>query len=375
LPTEQSWTAKRSGYIDQWRGISVLLVIFSHLIIYKFGPYLQAIHSDGSVPSKILYRSVSMLEMWASNAGMVGVCIFFVISGYLITQLMAREEIHTGTISLKAFYIRRACRILPALLSFIVAVSLLAVLGLTPMNEPRDTEAALSFLCNTSAVECPHQFLHLWSLAVEEQFYLFWPLLMIVAGRFRKHLALAAMITAACAALTPALLVREWLNNGLYIYCLSSGALFALSVQFRRVFEAVTKVPTWVLAVMLAVLLAYVITRWQALRPLGLLAMPPLIVLTVLARSGSVVANSRISRFLEQIGLVSYSLYLWHAIGSWKANLYSSRIFYWGSFAAFPFAWISYCYIEKPFIALGHRWSSAVKSLRVGKAARGEVDG
>ncbi len=267
--------ARRSGYIDQWRGISVLLVILSHLLVYKFGPYLLAIHSDGTLPSKALYRSISTLEMWAANAGMVGVCIFFVISGYLITRLMAREEVRTGAISLPAFYIRRACRILPALLSFVIVASLLGLLGLTPMNEPRDTEAALSFLCNTSVVECSHQFLHLWSLAVEEQFYLLWPLLMIVAGSYRKQLVVAAIVIAACAALTPVFLIREWLNNGLYVYCLSSGVLFALSAQFRRAFEIGRMAPTWVLVVMLTVLVPYMITRWQSLRPLGLLMLPP----------------------------------------------------------------------------------------------------
>jgi peptidoglycan/LPS O-acetylase OafA/YrhL len=103
--------------------------------------------------------------------------------------------------------------------------------------------------------------------------------------------------------------------------------------------------------------------------------LPPLIVATVLARDGSVFANSRISVALEQIGLVSYSLYLWHSIASWKADVYSSMAFYWGSFAAFPFAWISYRYIEQPFITVGHRWSAAVKGLRVGKPSRGELDG
>jgi peptidoglycan/LPS O-acetylase OafA/YrhL len=89
--------------------------------------------------------------------------------------------------------------------------------------------------------------------------------------------------------------------------------------------------------------------------------LPLLINLAVLARSGSVFANSRISGALEQIGLVSYSLYLWQGIATWDFDKYSSVEFYWASFLALPFAWISLRYIEKPFISAGHRWSTLIK--------------
>lgn len=93
MTTDQNLgTPNRSSYIDQWRGISVLLVIVNHLVGYKFASYLQAVHFDGSLSSKLLAEAVSMLEIWAANVGVVGVCIFFVISGYLITKLMIREE-------------------------------------------------------------------------------------------------------------------------------------------------------------------------------------------------------------------------------------------------------------------------------------------
>jgi peptidoglycan/LPS O-acetylase OafA/YrhL len=361
MTKEQPETPKRSGYIDQWRGISVLMVILSHLILYKFSPYLQPLHSGA------FGKVVSVAETWGFGAGRVGVCIFFVISGYLITQLMIREDIRSATISLPAFYIRRVCRILPALLSLVIVVALLGIAGLTPTNEPHDTEVALSFLCNTSSVECPRQFPHLWSLALEEQFYLIWPLLMILAAKYRKHFVVATIIIAACATLIPSLMVRGWLNNGLAVYCLSSGVLFALSARFRRLFETVTGAPTWVLVSILAGLLPFAVVRWHILEPVGLIVLPPLVVATVLGRNGPVSAVARVSAILEQIGVVSYSLYLWHWIGSWDANQYSSAAFYWASFAALPFAWMSYRYIEQPFIRAGHRWSTAVRNFRAAR--------
>lgn len=181
------------------------------------------------------------------------------------------------------------------------------------------------------------------------------------------------MIVSACAAVIPDLLVRGWLNNGLAVYCISSGALFALSARFRRIFAIGNSVPTLMMAVLLTVLLSYAITRWQSLRPIGLLALPPLMVITVLARDGSVFASSRISRTIEQIGLVSYSLYLWQAIATWDIDKYSSTEFYWLSFLALPFAWISFRYVEKPFVGYGRRWSTSVKSLRPGKVSPRET--
>ncbi|HWZ88950.1 MAG TPA: acyltransferase family protein, partial [Polyangiaceae bacterium] len=147
-------------------------------------------------------RALSVLAVLAFHAelpsvpgGFLGVEAFFVVSGFLITALLLLEQGETGSISVPKFWLRRARRLLPALFALLVAV-LLASLLLAPdaLDETRgDIAAALLYVSNWwqvvhhhsyfMAVQRPPLLLHLWSLAVEEQFYLFWPLLIALLGQ------------------------------------------------------------------------------------------------------------------------------------------------------------------------------------------------
>ncbi|HRF50992.1 MAG TPA: acyltransferase, partial [Anaerolineales bacterium] len=134
---------------------------------------------------------------WAAG-GFLGVESFFVISGFLITSLLVREWLGAGRIDLGAFWLRRARRLLPAMWAVLLAAPILVAL-LAPSALPRlaeDTLAALAYATNWAYIvrEIPYfeQYAqppvlqHLWSLAVEEQFYLVWPLVMVVALRGLK---------------------------------------------------------------------------------------------------------------------------------------------------------------------------------------------
>jgi peptidoglycan/LPS O-acetylase OafA/YrhL len=269
-------------------------------------------------------------------------------------------------VSLKAFYVRRCTRIMLAMFSYIAVTAILASAGLVALTGMDHLKAA-SYLCNTAWVHCPNQYGHLWSIGVEEQFYLLWPLLLILTGALRSRFVIAAMLIGAICTVIPSLVVEGWINNGLATYSICAGVLFALSARFRALFEPLRKVPTAVLAVLLLIGISYTETRWTFTKPFLLLIMPPLIVATVLARDGRV-AGARISEGLRQVGLVSYSLYLWHAIAVWVPEV--SQAFTILSFLAIPFAWVSYRWIEQPFIRLGHRWSKAIISAGVsGKGA------
>ena len=147
--------------------------------------------------------------------------------------------------------------------------------------------------------------------------------------------------------------VRGWIDNSMAVYCLSAGALFGLSSQFRKAFDVMRWIPTWVLTLALVFVIPYAITRsHDELRSICLLILPPLIVTTVLARDGNA-APWRLAEGLRQLGLVSYSLYLWHNFPM-VSHARIERL-------AIPAAWISYHYIEKPIIAFGHRWSKVIK--------------
>lgn len=354
--------SKRSSYIDQWRGLSVLLVIANHLILFRFNGALLIDKGTAFLP-KVRYKILWFVDLWGINAGMVGVCIFFVISGYLITYLMLKEEDQFGLVSLRAFYARRIFRIIPALLLYILGICLLNAAGAIQTYRGEILASSL-FLCNTTAVTCGYHFNQLWSLAVEEQFYLCWPLLFIIARRWRIWLVSTAIIAAAVLACIPATRIHGWLNNGECFACICAGVLYALSVRARAWLDVTRKLPTWMWAALLAFVIPFLRTRWIALDAPIMLALPPVIVATVLARSGSMVP-SMAGRVLRGIGLMSYSLYLWQGIFTWYPQTYMARWFAYGSTAGIAIAWLSYRYVEIHFIRLGHQLSRRLQKAVV----------
>ena len=162
----QRGISPRIAPLDGWRAISVALVIFSHLAVSSS----IAIHFPGE-----LGRAV--ITPFLHECGNLGVNIFFVISGYVITSGLIREYTRSGQVSLRNFYLRRVFRILPPLIMYVFAVLLLAELGVIP---PQATGAvnALTFTCNLNLYGCGGWFGgHTWSLSYEEQFYLIIPIM------------------------------------------------------------------------------------------------------------------------------------------------------------------------------------------------------
>ena len=175
----------KAGYrkdIDGLRAIAVLLVIFYHV----FG-------EQGIVPG-----------------GFIGVDVFFVISGYLISQHVV-SELKAGTFSLKAFYLRRMRRILPASIFIVTVVCLVGFFILVPDDFKKLSESALSACLSTSNIyfwkHLPMSYfhsdasvvplLHTWSLSVEEQFYIFWPLtLCFLFNRYPRAIGPATLFFA-----------------------------------------------------------------------------------------------------------------------------------------------------------------------------------
>jgi peptidoglycan/LPS O-acetylase OafA/YrhL len=153
--TADGWSLGHRPGLDHVRGVAVLLVVLGHTI-----------------------------RRWGvGGAGRVGVAIFFVLSGFLITRLLL-EERDGGGVSLGRFYLRRARRLLPALVVFLpLAAFVNDDLGLWVR---RPVVATLTYTANYDSVRHGLEygsFTHLWSLAVEEHFYLVWPALVLVLGR------------------------------------------------------------------------------------------------------------------------------------------------------------------------------------------------
>ncbi|HTS37987.1 MAG TPA: acyltransferase [Candidatus Solibacter sp.] len=155
---------RRIPSLDGLRAISITLVILGHLAHWKH------------VPAAVL-----------GDYGLLGVQVFFVLSGYLITNLLLREYDRTAAIDLREFYIRRAYRILPAAFLFLAVASVIYWREITWYH----VAAAAFYVANLDPSR-PWMFIHLWSLSVEEQFYLIWPLAVKKWHRHKTAILLCA---------------------------------------------------------------------------------------------------------------------------------------------------------------------------------------
>jgi len=144
--------------LDGLRAIAVVGVIFSHLVQMRV------------VPSTHIWRMIGY-------RGAFGVQIFFVLSGFLITWLLLKEESKSGRVNFSRFYIRRSVRILPPAFVFLGCMIVLGLLGAFPVSI-QEMLASVFFYRNYTNGGISTG--HFWSLSVEEQFYLFWPILLVV---------------------------------------------------------------------------------------------------------------------------------------------------------------------------------------------------
>jgi peptidoglycan/LPS O-acetylase OafA/YrhL len=273
--------------------------------------------------------------------GFLGVEIFFVISGYLITAILLRENRRRGRISLRRFYLRRARRLLPALVLTVVVTMVMAYF-LAP-EEVRwlrdDAVASLAYVSNWHLVLSdvsyfesfgrPSLFLHIWSLGVEEQFYLLWPLLLIAAialGRRRAAAALAVGGVVISTLLMAVLLdphdpSRVYYGTDTRAAGFLLGAALAMWWSPWRLAPAVTHSSRRLLDVVgaaalvgLVVLLVYTSEFDLRLYRGGFLvvALCSAVAIAIAVHPGSRVGKVLGIAPLVWIGLRSYGIYLWH---------------------------------------------------------------
>jgi peptidoglycan/LPS O-acetylase OafA/YrhL len=314
FPAERSGgaAAPSSGFrpdIEGLRAVAVTLVVLSHAGIATFA------------------------------GGYIGVDVFFVISGFLITTLLVKELGRTGTISLPGFYARRATRLLPASTMVLVATLAASWLWLPSTRFPSiSTDALFSTFyginwrlaaegtdyLNATAAPSPLQ--HLWSLAVEEQFYLVWPLLLLAIWAWRRgtsHRIPIAVALAAMAVASLAVSIRQtesaapWAYFGAHTraFELAIGALVAIgAAACARIPKVVSIVATW--AGLTAVVAAAVVFDDHTAFP-GSAALLPVLGTAATIAGGTAAARGGAGMLLgtwpfRQIGKFSYGWYLWH---------------------------------------------------------------
>jgi peptidoglycan/LPS O-acetylase OafA/YrhL len=278
----------------------------------------------------------------ALPGGGLGVDIFFVISGFLITGLLIGEHDETGRIRFRSFWARRARRLLPALIVLVVVCSWAALLigGDVLVGIGRQVLGAGTFSSNWLAIASgtsyfatttPELFRNLWSLAVEEQFYLVWPFLVLLVLLIRRHgrRTFVFLVIAIASAAAMALLysphtdpTRVYYGTDTHSFGLALGAALAAATSGM----ARTRLgwPKWgrrllpipgVLAVLALIGLAIVLPAESELTFRGGLAV--VAVLTAVAIWGSIIPGSLLGRTLDLkpirwVGARSYGIYLWH---------------------------------------------------------------
>lgn len=310
---------------------------------------------------------------WAGG-GYAGVDIFFVISGYLIGYLVYRE-IEAKTFSITRFYSRRAKRILPALFSVLIFSYVAGMLLLSPMEMQRFARSALAavtssaniFYWRTSGYFAPNSgqnpLLMTWSLGVEEQFYMLFPLLMLLLRKAPRRLLIGVLAAAGALSLAVSIVgTRSHPTAAFFLlpsraWEIAAGVLLAVvesgpSVSSRRL----AALPTHALSLVgLTCMLASVMWFKVSTPFPGYAALLPVAgaVMVIAARDG--IANRILSlRPIAFVGLISYSWYLWHWPLLSFARICSVTSVPTSSLAAvalvaFVISIISWRFIEQPF--------------------------
>jgi peptidoglycan/LPS O-acetylase OafA/YrhL len=318
--------------------------------------------------------------------GYIGVDIFFVISGYLITTIILRE-LNCQNFSLKDFYFRRARRILPALLITFIFAYVVGWFVFSPHefeNLNKQITAGSFFVANfilwkqsgyfDQAVDLK-PFQHLWSLAIEEQFYLLWPVLLLGITRFNKNLIWVMIPIFSISFITNIWISQSNLIGAFYapwsrFWELILGGVWAYlqikpisSNSFSLLFPKIKTEVNWISKIYLngffivGIILIGIGTfglNNKSHFP-GYLALLPtfgaLIILIVSTKSYNYPLLG--NKILVPIGLISYPLYLWHWVllsyarilhGEFLPNTYKVLVI----ILSFVLAWLTYRFIEKP---------------------------
>jgi peptidoglycan/LPS O-acetylase OafA/YrhL len=339
-----SFPFRRFPQLDGLRGLAILLVVVEHTLYFRCG-----VHTD---------------------LGKLGVALFFVLSGFLITGLLDSELRHTGSVSLSAFYIRRGLRLFPALFVFLGIACLLIEKKVVTDTPWYAVGACLLYVRNIwgrgSATA------HIWSLSLEEQFYACWPCIMRL---FNRNVALRVAI-GGVAAITAFRMTAIRLNlfdykSGVFYErswfrfdSLLIGCIFALCVLQTKyvgrwwavVSSPVAPLVLWPCALAWTIWGEATSHVWYLTVEMGLATL--IVVNSVLSKESRYLAllSHPVSRW---VGRISYSWYLWQ-------QLFIVTAFAGSRLPTLPLlasslvlAVVSYHVVEKPFLKLKERLGQA----------------
>lgn len=348
-------TVKPLGYVsglDGLRAFAILLVMLSHANFQFF-----------------------------QNGG-IGVPVFFALSGFLITTLLLEEFKKYNKIEFKAFYIRRTFRLFPALYCMLLFTFLYALFFNSKMYDDIVTEiiAAGLYVYNLSWIWNVKQVMlyHTWSLGVEEQFYLIWPILLFIFLKYNSIKWLSILLTVFILFIGINETFVLFNNSGISILnSITNESIFmgCLVAILRWKGMILFKIPSWIafLSIISIFLLGMfphdTFNSFFEKRTPGVFAI--LIILYLIRDKNDLLSKIFTNKLSVFIGKISYSLYLWHLpvfkVFSFDSSLPSLVSFFGKFIVSLLFALLSWFLLEKKAITYGHKWSKKIISIDTSK--------
>jgi peptidoglycan/LPS O-acetylase OafA/YrhL len=296
----------RVPYLDGLRAVAITGVLYAHARVSPGFP--------------TWLRNAS----WANpiDSGALGVHLFFVISGFIITHLLILEERDTGTVSLRRFWIRRALRILPPFYIYALTIALINEVNPHLNIAPITFAMALTFLWEILSNHTSWWLGHTWSLSIEEQFYVLWPCAFLISLKRLRTIVIVAIAIPPFAAFS----YMFFQGRAVWLLPVNSGYILAgclLAVSRSMGYSGSARFST--IGVLVLVLLCILIPDYFTSRgSLGFLTIPfgsivaglgiALFLDALLDGRFPLVAHTLDARCLRWVGRASYSIYLWQQL-------------------------------------------------------------
>jgi peptidoglycan/LPS O-acetylase OafA/YrhL len=326
VPAQPIVEKKRSFYrpeLDVLRFFAFLAVF-----LYHFNHPAEFYVQHG-IPQAIALTATSLIE-----GGVFGVDLFFVLSAYLITELLLREKEAFGSLDVKGFYLRRILRIWP-LYFFAIGLALIPAFNPGHVFNWHYATAFLLLAGNWSIIAYGWP-IHsiggvLWTVSIEEQFYLLWPPIVRKISRNRIAVAAIAMLILSSAMRVLMIVIHGGMNS---VWCDTLARLDPIALGILVAAALRGRIPNFSIGTRLGMLccgllpLAFVATRWKIHEPETLEWIPTLVGFPVVAVSCTLILlaalgiSTRPHGVLLYLGKISYGLYVYHPLG----NLLSSKI-------------------------------------------------
>lgn len=339
----------------------------------NYRPEIDSLRAISIIAVIIYHAKVTFFGYQILPGGYLGVDIFFVISGYLITKIIFKELNQNKSFSFKNFYIKRARRILPALFFLIICCIPLSWFALMPsgfIDFSKSIIFSLGFSSNfyfyftgleygaVSGLLKP--LLHTWSLAVEEQYYIIFPFLLVMCFFLKKKINIIILLS-----ISISLIFAEYLsfkNSNLNFYILPSRAWELLAgsaivlIESKKVLKVTNFMSSILCLVGLGLIFCSFIYLYDPIPSPGIKNIFPIIgtlLIIIFFKKNIIIAKFLTNKLIVGFGLISYSLYLWHyPIFAYARNLRIAQTTSEYLIIAIIILLISifsYLFIEKPF--------------------------